>query len=161
MFEAEEVALRALIYRECYLQHRTSLLSILDDSECAPGTLSFLTLLAAEKLTDYDWALLTELVENDGKFLRLARAMTDARYAEVLLHAKPPNGVQSKQWWAQPFRGDRWDEIEILMAVLERSGTTTTHEDLESSFSQAWRQLTGGDIDDYLDACEQYEDTAA
>ena len=139
MFAAEEVALRALIYRECYLQHRTSLQSILDDSECAPGTLSFLTLLAAEKLTDYDWALLTELVENDGKFLRLARAMTDARYAEVLLHAKPPNGVQSKQWWAQPFRGDRWDEIEILMNVLERSGTTTTHEDLESSFSHAWQ----------------------
>jgi hypothetical protein len=67
---------------------------------------------------------------------------------------------RSKKLWAQAFIGDRWDHVEILMATLERSGMSTTHDDIDLTFSRAWRQLTGKDLDDYLnarDAMEQVE----
>jgi hypothetical protein len=150
MWPPEEVALRALMYRQCYAAGHTSLDDILEDSENAPGSLSFLTLVAAEQMGPADWAALSG-VRRHG-FLRVAREHPDPHYAEVLLHAKPPNGVKSKKAWAQAFVGDRWDHIEILMLTLERSGTTTTHDDIGLTFSRAWRQLTGGDLDDYLDA---------
>ena len=148
------VALLALIYREQWQEGRTSLDDILADQQSCPGELSFLTLLAAERLNVTDWACLSALKRNGGDFLRLAREHPLRPMAEVLLHAKPPNGVQSKKLWAAEFRGERWDEVQLLMAALERSGTTTKHDDVEQTFSQAWREITGSDIDDYLDACE-------
>ena len=150
MWPPEEVALRALMYRQVYLAGYTSLEDILADSENAPGTLPFLTLIAAEQMQPPDWACLSG-VRKHG-FLRVAREHPNAHYAEVLLHAKPPNGVKSKKAWAESFIGDRWDHIEVLMLTLERSGMTTTHDDIDLTFSRAWRQLTGGDIDDYLDS---------
>jgi hypothetical protein len=157
----EEVALRALMYRQIFLAGYRSLDDILADSDSAPGELSFLTLLAAEQFTPKDWACLSAVRRFGGNFLRAAREHPDPETAEVLLHAKPPRGVKSKKLWAQAFIGDRWDHVEILMATLERSGMSTTHDDIALTFSRAWRQLTGGDLDDYLDAREQYEDTAA
>jgi hypothetical protein len=90
-------------------------------------------------------------------FLRVAREQPDAHYAEVLLYAKPPNGVRSKKAWAEAFIGDRWDHVEILMIALERSGMSTTHDGIDLTFSRAWRQLTGGYLDDYLDGREAAE----
>jgi hypothetical protein len=92
---------------------------------------------------------------------RVAREHPDPHYAEVLLHAKPPNGVKSKKAWAEAFVGDRWDHVEILMLTLQRSGMSTTHDDIDLTFSRAWRQLTGGDLDDYLDAAERFAEVEA
>jgi hypothetical protein len=158
MWPVEEVALRALMYREMFLAGYTSLDDILSDSESAPGTLSFLTLIASEQMGPKDWACLNG-VRNHG-FLRVAREHPDPHYAEVLLHAKPPQGVKSKKAWAEAFVGDRWDEIELAMVVLARVdvASSVSHDDIEYTFSRAWRDITGGDLDDYLDAADRFRE---
>jgi len=47
------------------------------------------------------------------------------------------------------------------MLTLQRSGMSTTHDDIDHTFARAWRQLTGGDFDDYLDAAERYGEVEA
>ena len=42
------------------------------------------------------------------------------------------------------------------MVQLERSGMSTTHDEIEHTFVRAWRQLTGGDLDNYLDASDRF-----
>jgi hypothetical protein len=150
MESLEDVALLALIYRECFLARHVDPESIIEDSETCPGEISLVRLIAGHRLTPADWELLRAL-EAPSDFLALARRADPLR-AEALMHACPPNGRCSAKAWAKPYRGRRWDEVEVVMGVLQREGLSATHDDIESLAANAWQGVTGGTYEDYLDA---------
>ena len=145
-----DVALLALIYRECYLARHVDPESIIEDSENCPGEISLVRLIAGHRLTPADWELLRAL-EGHSDFLALA-CRADPLRAEALMHACPPNGRCSAKAWAKPYRGRRWDEVEVVMSVLQREGLSATHDDVESLAASAWQTATGDSYEDYLDA---------
>jgi hypothetical protein len=148
MEEARNVALLALIYREQYLERRQGLDSIADDLESCPGEVSWLTMIAVDRLTPGDWALLRKLDE-PSDFLRLARRVDPLR-AEALLHAVPPNGRCSLKLWAAPYLA-RWGQVQELMLQLQQEGYTVKRDDLESRAVGAWMGATGDTPQQYVE----------
>jgi hypothetical protein len=149
MHEVREVALLALLYRENYLARRTGLDSITEDAEVCPGELSWLSMIGAEALTEYDWAIIRGL-DGPSDFLRLARIVDPLR-AEALMHAVPPNGRCSRRPWAEPCR-ERWGYVRSRIRLFEQEGYTATRDDLESLAAQAWMAATGDTFEQYADA---------
>jgi hypothetical protein len=149
MEPVRDVALLALIYRENFCMRREDLDSVADDLDACPDEVSWLTMLGVHVLTPADWKLLRAL-ETDSDFLRFARRADPLR-AEALMHACPPNGRCSAKAWAKPYRGRRWDEVEVAMSVLQEQGVTTTRDDAESLAASAWQAATGDTYEEYLD----------
>lgn len=149
MTEPRDVALLALIYREQYLARRTGLDSVADDLDTCPGEVSWLTMIAVHRLTEYDWELLSEL-RGSSDFLRLARGVDPLR-AEALMHAAPPNGCCSQRPWAEPYR-ERWGAVRARMRLFEQEGITATRDDLDSVAAAAWMAATGDTFEQYADA---------
>lgn len=148
MEAVRDVALLALIYRECYLTRRTSLDAINDDLDACPGEVSWLTMIAADKLTPYDWELVAQL-EGPSDFMRLARRVDPLR-AEALLHAVPPSGRCSQRPWAEPYAA-RWGRVRSRMRQFEGEGVTATRDTLESVAAAAWMAATGDTFEQYAD----------
>lgn len=152
MEPARNVALLALIYRENYCAHRTSLDAIGDDQDTCPGEISWLTMLAVG-LPQLDWAILTEL-EQSGRFGRVAQGLEPLR-AEAVLHAKPPDGHRTRMPWAAGYTAPkRWLLVREHMRRHELRGLTTTRDDLELVASRAWGAATGDTLGQYLDQWE-------
>jgi hypothetical protein len=149
MTELREVALLALLYREQYLNLRTSLDSIAEDQDVCPGELSWLSMIGADTLTEYDWAILRDL-DQPSDFLRIAR-IADPLRAEALLHAVPPNGRCSRKPWAEPYR-IRWGQVCSRMRLFEEEGYTVTRDDLDSLAAHAWMAATGDTFEQYAEA---------
>lgn len=148
MHQLRDVALLALLYREAYLNRWDSLDSIATDQDVCPGELSWLSILAADRLTGPDWAILATLNE-PGDFLRLARLLDPLR-AEALMHAVPPNGRCSRKAWAEPYAA-RWGQVRARMRLLEGEGYTAKRDDLESLAATAWMATTGDTFEQYAD----------
>jgi hypothetical protein len=149
MTELREVALLALLYRENYIARRTGLDSIGQDQEVCPGELSWLTMIGADALTEYDWAIINDL-DQPSDFSRLARIVDPLR-AEALLHAVPPNGRCSRKPWAEPYRA-RWGQVRSRMRLFEQEGYTATRDDLDSLAARAWMAATGDTFEQYANA---------
>ena len=148
MHEVREVALLALLYRENYLARRTGLDSIADDQEVCPGELSWLTMIGADTLTEYDWAIIGDL-DGPSDFLRLARTVDPLR-AEALLHAVPPNGRCSHKPWAEHYRS-RWGYVRSRIRLFEQEGYTATRDVLESLAARTWMAATGDTFEQYAE----------
>lgn len=148
MHEVREVALLALIYRECYLNRRDSPDAIGDDLDTCPGEVSWLTMIALHRLTESDWTLLAAL-EEPSDFLPLARRLDPLR-AEALMHAVPPKGRCSQRAWADPYR-ERWGHVRSRMRQFEGEGLTSTRDTLDSLAAAAWMAATGDSFEQYAD----------
>jgi hypothetical protein len=149
MIELRDVALLALIYREQYLARRSGLDSIADDLDTCPGEVSWLTMLAVDRLTSYDWSLVGAIAGPED-FLPLA-CRADPPRAEALMHAVPPNGRCSQRPWAEPYRV-RWGDVRSRMRVFEQEGYSASRDDLDSLAAQAWMTATGDTFEQFADA---------
>ena len=147
--EVRDVALLALIYREAYRNRWEDLDSIATDQDVCPGELSWLSMIAADRLTTSDWAIVRDLDE-PSDFLRLARIVDPLR-AEALMHAVPPNGRCSRKRWAEPIR-ERWGRVRSRMRQFEQEGITTIRDDLDAVAADAWMRATGDTFEQYADA---------
>jgi hypothetical protein len=145
-----EVALLALLYRECYRNRWTSIDGIQTDQEICPGELSWLSMLAA-LLPQADWQVIATLVETD-RFEAVARCLDPIR-AEAVLHAALPRGVHPSGSWGEPYR-ERWGEVRSRMRLFVEEGYTTNSDGLDGIASAAWHAATGDTFEQYLDRWE-------
>lgn len=150
--EVRDVALLALIYREAYRNRWEDLDSIATDQDVCPGELSWLSMIAADRLTEKDWQIIASLDEARD-FTRQAQRVrrSDMLRAEALLHAGPPSGWYPTGSWAEAIRA-RWGRVRSRMRQFEQEGITTIRDDLDAVAADAWMRATGDTFEQYADA---------
>jgi hypothetical protein len=153
MDSERRVALLSLLYRTCHVNRHSNAQSIEDDFGSCPGEVSLATLEASRSFTWKDWRIVA-LLDQPEHVLAAARTLAtdgDPARAEALMHALPPHGRYSWKPWAEQYSGKRWRAVECAMRELEAEGITASRDDVESVAVYAYRALTGGTHEDYMD----------
>lgn len=154
MEQVEEVALRALLYREHHRARHTCAEDLFTDFECCRGEVSMATLVGSHVLGSIDWLVIRSMYARSD--LGAVAATLDAPRAEALLHAWPDDAPPPEGQWTLPFGADRWSAVEEAMQRLRAQGLTASRDDVELVAAAVYEAATGKTHDEYL---TEYADT--
>jgi hypothetical protein len=131
--QVETVAVLALAYaglaKGSTTGARVGFDNLIDDLDNDPGSVSLLTMIASDSLTDVDWEIVSLAFEDPAalRTLILNFAESDPLRAEALAHAWPDELTPSPV--AMRYLA-RWEQVEEFMEFLREEGVETTRDDV-------------------------------